>query len=322
MVQLEQFNDYRTPRRHPWLVLLVLVIIGLGIWWAISYKPTKKDSVKSVAKIEKKSRKKSKPRKKVVKPLEVKVSAPIHDVDVKLLVLDADEALKRGDLLAARNAYLSVLGKNSDAVLRRQIEDKLGAINVKLVLSPSPMPGTKVMYLVKSGDFLGKIARNHGTTVELIQKSNSLANPNRIKKGDRLLVLQGKFAIEVSKQRNELIVKFNDKFFKRYSVATGKFGKTPVGTFKVADKTAEPVWWSPDGKEVPYGDPKNILGTRWMTLRATGKTPDARGYGIHGTWDEGSIGSAASAGCVRMLNKDVEELFALVPGGTKVVIED
>ena len=327
MVQLEQFNDYRAPRRHPWLILLILIVVGLGVWFAVSYKPTKNDSEKSIAKVEKKSKKtkkskKSKSRKAVVAPLEVEVSAPIDDLDMKLLLLDADKALKSGDLLAARNAYLSVLDKNSDAVLQRQVEDKLGAINVSLVLSPSPMPGNKVMYLVKSGDFLGKIARNHGTTVELIQKSNSLANPNRIKKGDRLLVLQGKFSIEVSKQRNELVVKFDDKFFKRYSVATGKYGKTPVGTFKVADKTPEPVWWSPDGKEVPYGDPKNILGTRWMTLRATGKTPDARGYGIHGTWDENSIGSAASAGCVRMLNKDVEELFTLVPGGTKVVIDD
>ena len=323
MVQLHEFTDYKTPRRGPWLLLIIAVVIGLGVWWAVSNKSAKKDSGPSVDVAAEDSsnavkvKKKDKPA-----PLDVKVSAPIHDMDVKLLVIEADKALKRGDLLAARDAYLTVLDKNKDAAVRGQVEDKLGAINIKLVMSPLPMPNDKTVYLVKSGDFLGKIARKHGTTVELIQLSNNLANPNRIKKGDRLLVLKGKFFIEVSKQRNEVVVKFKDKFFKRYSVATGKFGKTPVGTFNITQKTVEPVWWSPDGKEVPYGDPKNILGTRWMTLKATGKTPDARGYGIHGTWNEASIGSAASAGCVRMLNSDVEELFALVPSGTNVIISE
>ena len=321
MVQLQEFNDYKSPRRRPWLLLVIIVVVGLGVWGIVSYKSAKKDSVKlEDVDIKKSSTDAEKDNK--LAPLKVTVSAPIHDMDVKLLVIEADQALQKGDLLAARESYYNVLKKNKDDKVRRQVEEKLGAINVKLVMSPLPMPHDKVVYLVKSGDFLGKIARKHGTTVELIQLSNNLANPNRIKKGDRLLVLKGKFFIEVSKERNELVVKFKDKFFKRYSVATGKFGKTPVGTFQVTQKTVEPVWWSPDGKEVPYGDPKNILGTRWMTLKATGKTPDARGYGIHGTWDEKSIGSAASAGCVRMLNSDVEELFALVPGGTDVIINN
>jgi LysM repeat protein len=324
MVHLEEFNDYKGPRRRPWLLLFILVIIGLGVWWAISHKPTEKKSAEKtdIKSVEKEKaivgvKKKDKPA-----PLETKVSAPIHNVDVKLLVVDADKALKRGDLIAARNAYLTILDKSIADALRHQVEEKLGAINIKLVMSPLPMPHNKVVYLVKSGDFLGKIARKTGSTVELIQKSNKLDNPNKIKKGDRLLILKGIFSIEVSKTRNDLILRFNNQFFKRYSVATGKFGKTPVGTFKITEKMKEPVWWSPDGKEFPYGDPKNILGTRWMTLRATGKTPDARGYGIHGTWLENSIGKQASAGCIRMHNSDVEELYTLVPGGTKVVINE
>lgn len=322
MFQLEEFKDYKTPRRHPWLLLFVIVIIGLAVFGVVSFKPTKKDSAKKVDVVTEKVSPEAVSKSERIAPLKVTVSAPIHDMDVKVLVVDADQALKKGDLLAARDAYLSVLDKDIGEAVREQVEEKLGAINIKLVMSPLPMPRDKIVYLVKSGDFLGKIARKHGTTVELVQLSNNLANPNRIKKGDRLLVLKGKFSIEVSKSKNELLLKLNNRFFKRYSVATGKFGKTPVGTFKITQRTVEPVWWSPDGKEVPYGDPKNILGTRWMTLKATGKTPDARGYGIHGTWDEKSIGHAASAGCVRMRNKDVEELFALVPSGTNVKIED
>ena len=47
---------------------------------------------------------------------------------------------------------------------------------------------------------------------------------------------------------------------------------------------------------------------------------DSRGLGIHGTADDSSIGKSLSAGCVRMHNKDVEELFALVPVGTVVEV--
>jgi lipoprotein-anchoring transpeptidase ErfK/SrfK len=49
---------------------------------------------------------------------------------------------------------------------------------------------------------------------------------------------------------------------------------------------------------------------------------DKPAYGIHGTIEPKSIGTQASEGCVRMLNKEVEELYSLVPVGTKVTIQD
>jgi len=47
-----------------------------------------------------------------------------------------------------------------------------------------------------------------------------------------------------------------------------------------------------------------------------------RGYGIHGTWEPETIGKAASAGCIRLLNSEIEELFNLVPLGTEVTIAE
>ena len=113
----------------------------------------------------------------------------------------------------------------------------------------------------------------------------------------------------------------NGKFFKRYAVGTGQYGKTPVGDFIISDKIINPPWWRPDGKLIPFGDTNNVLGTRWMAL----STPDGtgpRGYGIHGTWQPDTIGKQASAGCIRLLNSEVEELFMLVPVGTPVNITD
>jgi lipoprotein-anchoring transpeptidase ErfK/SrfK len=44
------------------------------------------------------------------------------------------------------------------------------------------------------------------------------------------------------------------------------------------------------------------------------------GYGIHGTNDPSSIGTSASNGCIRMNNRDVEELYDILPYGVDVEI--
>ena len=66
---------------------------------------------------------------------------------------------------------------------------------------------------------------------------------------------------------------------------------------------------------MPAESPENILGSRWMGL-------SERGYGIHGTVDPKSVGQQVTAGCVRMLNSEVEELYTIVPAGTEVTIVD
>ena len=43
---------------------------------------------------------------------------------------------------------------------------------------------------------------------------------------------------------------------------------------------------------------------------------------IHGTSEEGKIGTPASHGCIRMLNNDIIELYAKIMIGTKVLILD
>jgi len=46
------------------------------------------------------------------------------------------------------------------------------------------------------------------------------------------------------------------------------------------------------------------------------------GYGIHGTWEPDTIGRQSSAGCIRLLNDDVAELFVMLPVDTPVIIHD
>jgi lipoprotein-anchoring transpeptidase ErfK/SrfK len=220
-------------------------------------------------------------------------------------------ALKAAGKLAEGRALLQALAASTNAPER--ILSALGDINAQVLFSPAPAP-EKVDYTVAEGDSLGKISKKFGTTVELIKKSNGLAR-DLIRVGDRLRIYQGHFAVEVNKTANVLTVTDKGKFFKRYRVGTGQFSKTPVGEFKITSRIENPPWYHPDAKTIPYGDPENILGTHWLGLNVPG-------YGIHGTWEPDTIGRQSSAGCIRLLNDDVAELFVMLPVDTPVTIHD
>jgi len=218
-----------------------------------------------------------------------------------------------GDLLKAKESALRTLEVSKSPDTLNQARDLLGEINIKLLTSPHDMP-EKADYTVQSGDTLAVLAKKHGTTVDLIQRGNNITG-SLIRIGDRLRIFSGSFSIHVDKSTNLLDLYLNKKFFKRYRVGTGEFNRTPVGEFTITDRIQEPTWWKPDGKAVPFGDPENELGTHWLSL-------SVRGYGIHGTWEPETIGKQASAGCVRLLNKNIEELYTILPIGTEVTIQD
>jgi lipoprotein-anchoring transpeptidase ErfK/SrfK len=229
------------------------------------------------------------------------------------MIRQAEKLLQEGDYASVRQLGLDVLARSANPSARKRAEELLSEVNVKMIMSPYPMP-EKVDYTIARGDTLGELAKKYGTTVELIRKGNNISG-SIIRIGDRFRILNGKFSMVVDKSDNDLVLLLNDRFFKRYRVGTGQYAKTPVGEYKITDRVAHPTWWRPDGKRVPYGDPENLLGTHWLSL-------NIRGYGLHGTWEPDTIGKQASAGCVRMLNEDIEELYTLVPIGTPVVIKD
>lgn len=218
---------------------------------------------------------------------------------------------EKGNLAEARNELENIVQNNPQSNLSEIVEKELGNINIELLFSSRPSEGGKE-YVVKQGDSLFVIAQQFGTTVELIKKCNKLKS-DFIKPGDRLKIITEKFSIIVDKSKNILTLKSGENVIKVYRVGTGTGGSTPAGTFLVTNKIMNPPWHKPGEGVIPYGDPRNVLGTRWMGFNKTG-------YGIHGTWDPDSIGQQASAGCVRLLNADVEEIFEIVPVGTEVTI--
>lgn len=128
--------------------------------------------------------------------------------------------------------------------------------------------------------------------------------------------LPGDPFIIVNKENNQLAYIDDGKVQHTFPVATGKTTTlTPEGLFNVTVKAKDPYYRK---KNIPGGDPRNPLGSRWIGFDAKGT--DGRIYGIHGTNQPSSIGKYISNGCIRMHNKHVEYLFDQVPVGTKVLV--
>jgi lipoprotein-anchoring transpeptidase ErfK/SrfK len=105
-----------------------------------------------------------------------------------------------------------------------------------------------------------------------------------------------------------------------YTIAVGRQGlETPAGLYDIQEKQTNPSWHVPNsswagslaGQTIPPG-PADPIKARWMGVNG--------GAGIHGTEDLGSLGTAASHGCIRMSIPDVIQLYSQVPLHTPVFI--
>ena len=171
----------------------------------------------------------------------------------------------------------------------------------------------KISYTVIPGDTLYELAKKYKTTIEVLRKSNKIEG-DKIYSGMKLKIPKVRFSVLIEKQKNTLVLYGNGKPLKRYRVATGTDSSTPEGIFKVVNKLENPTWYHA-GAIVPPESPENILGSRWLGF-------DKAGYGIHGTTLPETIGTQASKGCIRMLNQEVEELYSILPLGTRVRVKN
>ncbi|WP_061809766.1 L,D-transpeptidase family protein [Rossellomorea vietnamensis] len=160
-------------------------------------------------------------------------------------------------------------------------------------------------HTVKTGETLGQISRNYRTPLSSILTANPGINPDQIYPGQTITIpgipdtTGNPYRIEVSVNNRTLRLFKDGVQIKQYPIAVGRvLFETPIGDFIIINKAPNP------------GGP---FGTMWMSL-------SKESYGIHGTNNPASIGNAVSKGCIRMYNKDVEELSKIVPVGTPVSI--
>ncbi|MBU0650504.1 tetratricopeptide repeat protein [bacterium] len=192
------------------------------------------------------------------------------------------------------------------------VGNRMNDLTMKLIFSPSKTDFS-LSYKVKPGDTLYDIAKAFNNTVDFITEANRI-DRNVIRAGDLLKLLDPKvvFTVFIDKSQKILALKMNNEIVKKYKIAVGRNDKTPEGDFKIQNKLKDPVWFN-KGEAISPGDPKNILGSRWIGF--------SEDIGIHGTTDKTDINQQETSGCIRMYNSEIEELYKLLRVGDKVVIE-
>jgi lipoprotein-anchoring transpeptidase ErfK/SrfK len=116
----------------------------------------------------------------------------------------------------------------------------------------------------------------------------------------------------VSLVDRKLAVIDNGVVIATFQVAVGAaVSPSPTGEFAIISRVTNPTYYR-RGTVIPSGK-DNPVGTRWVGL-------NLKGYGIHGTNAPRSIGRAASHGCIRLRNRDMERLFTMLRIGDAVQI--
>jgi lipoprotein-anchoring transpeptidase ErfK/SrfK len=256
--------------------------------------------------------------------------------DVDAMVDDAIEASRKGNIVSrvTRSITGGKVNKQIDAevVYDQRAVDRL----VKRVQRKIERPATnaKVDF---SGAGLTKVHGKHGITLREAALQDAVGDELAHPTPDRVVEahvtktrpkvgvddLAGKYPIVVAVDRGnfKLRVYRKLKLIETYPIAVGQVGlETPAGLYHVQNKAVNPAWsvpnsaWAGDlaGTVVPGGTPQNPLKARWLGIY--------NGAGIHGTSDVGSLGSAASHGCIRMAVPDVIKVYDEVPVGAPVYI--
>jgi len=233
--------------------------------------------------------------------------------EAQALYRSAMTAKKNGNFLTSREYLIKIIDHFPKYSKVEKVKNEWGKITFILIHSDILSPES-VFYEVLPGDSLEKIAQKYCTTIELIKQRNSLKE-NNLEEGQELSIWKQPFSIIVDRGTNQLWLKENKNIVKQYRVSTGKVeAVTPLGGFTIKYRYPFPTWYH-RGEVVAGGRRDNLLGARWLGF-------DKPKYGIHGTIYPQLIGQSVSGGCIRMKNKDVEELYDIVPIGTKVTIID
>jgi L,D-transpeptidase ErfK/SrfK len=162
-----------------------------------------------------------------------------------------------------------------------------------------------MIHTVKPGEVLWSISEDYRVPISEIIAANPGLNPNILYVSQKILIpgfpptSSIPFSITINLAERKLTLKKNNQILRTYPVGIGRTQHpTPLGNFIIINKAP---------------NPGGVFGTMWMSI-------SKKHYGIHGTNDPSSIGKIVSRGCIRMHNKDVEELASLIPIGTSVLI--
>ncbi|MDE1992757.1 MAG: L,D-transpeptidase [Rhizobiaceae bacterium] len=173
------------------------------------------------------------------------------------------------------------------------------------------------------------VAPAQSNVIRVSQPPQGEVKPQFQRRVVRLVTDEEAGTIIVDTNNKYLYLVEGDNRARRYGIGVGRDGFGWSGVVKVGRKAEWPGWTPPaemrvreakNGHKLPAyqeGGEDNPLGARAMYLYRNGNDTAFR---IHGTNQPWSIGLNMSSGCIRMMNKDVIDLYDRVPVGTKVIV--
>lgn len=257
-------------------------------------------------------------------------------VDVSGMVQEALDRSNRGFFMT--NAAKRIVGVKREISVDSRVDFSEGAVDrfVRRTKRRFDRPARDAA-LDLSATGISKVASKNGISVRTRELRRlitaALNDPNKSRTLDAPLKtlkpsvtkseLADKYPTVVAIDRSNFKLRLFKKLklAKTYRIAVGQSGlETPPGRYVIHNKRVNPAWNVPNsdwagalaGKTIPAGDPRNPLRARWLGVNSS--------VGIHGTSATGSIGSAASHGCIRMIPADVIDLYDRVPVGSPVFI--
>ncbi|MDP2711154.1 MAG: L,D-transpeptidase/peptidoglycan binding protein [Solirubrobacteraceae bacterium] len=216
------------------------------------------------------------------------------------------------DGLAVRRFVERIAKQQARAPVDAELEMTLTSVTVK--------PERAGRRLAARDALVARLTRRlTSSTDERTLRGKTIEVPAKVTE-EKLLEAQP-IAVTVSRDGKRARVFRRGELIETYTVAVGttKY-PTPTGRYVVQTMQVNPAWnvprseWAGDlaGQTIPGGDPRNPLIARWIGFNGS--------VGFHGTNSAGSLGTAASHGCVRMAPSDVISLYKQVKVGTPVLV--
>ncbi len=166
-------------------------------------------------------------------------------------------------------------------------------------------------YEVQPGDTLDRVAQHYQVPWQVLAKINGVADPNQLRPGEQLKMIQGPFHAVVNLRTQQLTLMVGGRFAGRFPFVAGSDRPLPDGEFPVKAKSLNAPYYGTD-RVIDAGDPANPLGKYWIGLDEQ--------LGIHGTNDQVPPGQADTRGSIRMNTADVEHVYDMLSAESRVRI--
>jgi len=232
-------------------------------------------------------------------------------------------------IIEARDKFGEVLLAPASSQQRRLVKDRLSELAKKWLFSRLIFPDDELCssYQVQKGEMLSTIGKKFKVPWEILSEINGV-HPKALQAGKTIKVINGPFHLKVYRSTFTVDVYLQKTYVWSFKVGLGRPGRqTPVGLWRVkaGGKMEKPMWTDPDTHKVVHPEsPDYPLGSRWIELEGMDENTKGRtSFGIHGTKEPESIGTAGSRGCIRLHNGDAIRVYnLLVPVHSLVRVED